>query len=133
MLWNRLCNKYCLINLKIKGERLKRIIKKIRNVFITIGVFLISRAKGVLAVKPIDYIPNPSIQTDYGVYSYGRQTIRVFGNVLKIIIIPIAFVIGAITYYKKSTSSTKRKIITLLISLILIIALWFGIDYILSM
>ena len=53
-------------------------------------------------------------------------------NILNKIIIPLTFIIGSIIYLKKSKSSKKRKIITLIIALIIVIAICFGLNYIIN-
>ena len=106
---------------------MKRIIKKIRNIFLSFGVLLLTTTQKVFAINDI-YV----VQPEYGVPSLSKydRIIGIAGTCLRIIIIPTVFVIGALIYYfKKSKSSTKRKMIILAASLILAIALCIGTYY----
>ena len=117
---------------------MKRIIKKIRNIFLSFGVFLLlgtrkvfgisnifNQAENFLADNRRDNIIDE--QALYGVRS-PREIVRQ----INFFVIPLAFIIGIIIYIKKSKSSIKRKIITSIISAILAVAICFGIDYVIN-
>ena len=102
---------------------MKKIISKIKKVFIMLEVYLFSMSTSVFAITPLYGPPNedyatPKSSTNYGIW-----------EVIKYFIIPLVFVIGAIIYFKKSLSSVTRKIITIAIALIIVILLCLGINY----
>lgn len=104
-------------------KKLKNMIKKM---FSTIGVFLFSASTKVLAgVEALE----PAL---YGPPRTANSSIPAFWKITRNFVIPIAFLIGVIIYFKKSKSSTKRKVITIIIALALLIAICFGINYILT-
>ena len=97
---------------------------KIKNVFLTIGIFLLTKVTNTYASTHIAPV--------YGVEPIKEE--KVVDNVdnfkyVKFFIIPLVFIIGSIIYLNKSKSSKKRKIITILIALLLTIGICFGIDY----
>lgn len=69
------------------------------------------------------YGPPPEPQSDF---------ISTIWRIAKIFIIPLALIIGFIVYFKKSKSTTKRKIITMIIVLLIVIAICFGVNYLIT-
>ena len=66
-------------------------------------------------------------------YGPPRPSILEMGlKAFQIIIAPILFLIGIIIYLKKSKSSKKRKIITTLIWLLLVIGVYYGIEFLIE-
>ena len=107
-----------------------KIINKLKNAFLTVGVFLLTRTTKVLGT--LYGVEMPSVAEVYGVERPVKKTPIVILSVLKTLIIPLAFIIGTVIYLQKSKSSKTRKIITLLIALILTIAICFGLNYIIN-
>ena len=51
-------------------------------------------------------------------------------SIVKKVLIPVVFLAGAIVYFKKSKSSTKKKVITLIIGAIIVAIALYGVNYI---
>lgn len=113
---------------------MKKIINKIRNIFITVGVVLLAGTTKVFGVRTATEYGIPATPDLYGVEKPVKLTNKAINliKILKLFIIPIAFIIGSIIYLKKSKTSKKRKIITLIIALVLVVAIYFGINYIIN-
>ena len=113
---------------------MKKVINIVKKMFISIGVFLFSVSTKVLAVIDPLYGP-PDIGDQGALYGPPRtasSSIPAFWRITRNFVIPIAFLIGVIVYFKKSKSSTKRKIITSIIALILLILICLGINYLIT-
>ena len=114
---------------------MKKIIKRIKKIFFMVGMFCIysyTKVLSAIAIDPAYGIPREVLETqlDYGVPSTG--TISALGKVARSLIIPIVFIIGTIIYIKRSSSSTIRKIITIIIALIIVVLVCLGINHIIS-
>ena len=95
-----------------------KILEKIKKVFLTIGVFLVTLPTKIWAIG-IEVLPDlyGPPQLDYGVFR--PRSIGILENILKIvriIVIPLILIIGIIIYLKKSKSSRLRKVITILLT-----------------
>ena len=86
--------------------------KSIKKITVAIGAFVAMIYTKVLAYVYVDNIP---------VYGVSKPTYITMWEYARIIIIPIAFIIGAIIYFKKSEKETKNKIKTILIALVILV------------
>lgn len=111
---------------------MKKLINMIKKMFSAIGVFLFSTSTKVLAaIEPAYGVRN--LEPDlYGPPRTASSSIPAFWKITRNFVIPIAFLIGVIIYFKKSKSSTKRKIITIIIALALLILVCLGINYLIT-
>lgn len=109
---------------------MKKIMNKVKKIFFVIGTFFITiYSKSIAAISP-DPI--------YGVQPaeplvIDKIVMRVILEVARNIIIPVVFIIGTVVYFKKSASSTLRKIITIIISLAVVILICLGINYMINL
>lgn len=104
-----------------------KIIKKIRNIFIMTGLFIISVcSKARAALAPVDegFVP--------ATYAPDRppSKLSILYEIFKLLIIPIAIIIGLITYYKKSKNNKYKKLIKILVGIIIVIMVGLIIYYI---
>lgn len=105
---------------------MKKIINRLKKTFIMIGTFCFSIYTKVFA---IDRIQPEYVEPDL-LYGVPRPNeIPMLWKITRGLIIPIAFVIGVIIYFKKSSSSTLRKVITVLIALSIVVLACLGINY----
>lgn len=104
-----------------------KILNKIKKMCLTIGVFLFSISTRVLATMEPAYVVR-NIESDILYGPPRTTTIPGIWKITRNFIVPIAFIIGVIIYFKKSKSSTKRKVITIIITLALLIIICFGIN-----
>lgn len=107
---------------------MKKIINRLKKIFIMIGTFCLSIYTKVFAIDAIQPMYGISLEPDlYGVPR--PNEIPMLWKIARGLIIPIAFIIGVIIYFKKSSSSTLRKIITVLIALSIVVLACLGINY----
>ena len=113
---------------------MKKVINLVKKIFLIVGTFLISVYTKVFAVDGFDF--NVKIQPMYGIpmepdlYGVPRlNEIPMLWKIARGFIVPLAFIIGIIIYFKKSSSSKAKKIITTFVSLIIVILICFGINY----
>ena len=115
---------------------MKNFISKIKKVATSVGLAIISIPNKIFAVMSDHraeqdlYGPPPFEITTPALYGppEPENTIRNFLNIFRWVIIPIAFLIGIIVYFKKSKSSLKKKIIVTICA-IAIIAIVYCIIY----
>ena len=108
-----------------------KIMKKIKKVIISAIMTIMLLPKKIFAVEPKEYTIKSAQQ--YTEILYGvRSPITSIWNIAKIFIIPLALIIGFIIYFKKSKSTTKRKIITMIIVLLVVIAICWGVNYLIT-
>lgn len=113
---------------------MKKVISLLKKIFLIMGTFLISVYTKVFAINVMD------AQTMYGIpmepdllYGVPRPNeIPMLWKIAKGLIIPLAFIIGIIIYFKKSSSSRTKKIITVFLALIIVILACFGTNYIIN-
>lgn len=104
-----------------------KIVERIKKGLIGIGAFLLTIPTKVVAtadITPVLYgmpAPNPK-----------SIILKNILNILKIAVIPLILIIGIVIYLKKSRSSKKRKIITVLIIIGIVMILYFVINYIIN-
>ena len=111
---------------------MKRIMNFLKKIFIMIGAFFSFVYTKVLAfeMQLTEVLYGPPPQDLYGVPQPSKiSEIPMIWKIARGLIIPVAFIIGAIIYLKKSSNSKLRKFITLLITLILVILVCLGINY----
>ena len=83
-----------------------KIVERIKKGLTGIGTFLLTIPAKVFAIGISDELqPVPM----YGVPS--SRVVDIIWTIAKFFIIPIALLIGLIIYFKKSTSSTKKKVL----------------------
>ena len=97
---------------------------KVKKIISTIIAGIIAMKTKVFAISPSNFLG----ERDERVISlYGVEpplSIKAW-NFFKAFVIPIALIVGIVIYLTKSKSSKKRKIITLAISLLIIITIYF--------
>ncbi len=106
---------------------MKKIMKKVLKLISVIGVFMFSMPKKVLSVVSQNFTYGDDVREV--LYAPIRSPLHSFFKITRNFIVPFAFLIGIFIYFKKSKSSTKRKIITLIISLILVCLVCYGLSY----
>ena len=108
---------------------MKKIVSKIHKIVISIMVAIFSGTSKILAVSI------PRVQVLYGpapaVESSKPSIISILWIILKIVLIPMALLIGLIVYWEKSKSSKKKKILISIVSIIITAILVFVIEKIL--
>lgn len=110
---------------------MKKLKKQFKKIFLMLGTFCISLYTKVFAVDTIQ--PMYGIPLEADLYGVPRpNAIPMFWKVARGLIIPIAFIIGIIIYFKKSSSSILRKIITSSIALAIVVLTCIGINYIIT-
>ena len=116
---------------------MKKVVKFLKRVLVFIGTLIFSMHNKVRAMSN-NFFENAK-EFGPGVYDYPvtdlygvptTQTIPAFWILLKGLILPIIFIIGTVVYLKKSSSNTLRKIITIVISLVVVILICLGTNYI---
>jgi len=94
---------------------MKKIISKIYKVMVSIAIAIISFPSKIFAA-----LDPSAIQDLYGpppvaLYGVARpSTVTIIWRIARTFVIPIALLIGIIVYFKKSKSSTKKKILVTL-------------------
>lgn len=106
-----------------------KVVERIKKGLMGIGVFLLTIPTKVFAVGYMDVQPMYGIREPEPVRN---NLINSIWNICRMFIIPIALLIGIIIYLKKSKSSKKRKIITVLITIGIVAILYFVINYIIN-
>lgn len=106
-----------------------KIIEKVKKIFSSIGIVCITLTSRVFAIDM-----DSMIQPMYGITEPDPvPTIsNSIWNICRFFVIPVALLIGIIIYFKKSKSSDKRKIITILITLAIVALLYLGINYLMQ-
>jgi len=108
---------------------MEKLIKRLKKIFIMIGVFCFSIYTKVFAID-VAIQPMYGIPLEPDLYGVPRPNeIPMLWKIARALIIPIAFIIGVIIYFKKSSSSTLRKIITVVIALSIVVLACLGINY----
>lgn len=101
---------------------MKKIKDGIKKIFAIVGAFCISLYTKVLAMDPALLIePMYGIPPEVGKKYKTIEAITGIWNIFKFFIIPIAFIIGAVVYFKKSSKSTLVKSIVIIVVLALIL------------
>lgn len=113
---------------------MKKILNKVKMVFIMIEAFGISICSKVFAeqitqdnIILLYGVPNPEIPTQ----KY-QVVITKIWDIMHSFVIPLVLLIGAIIYLRKSPKSLKRKIIKIAIIVILTILICIAIDFFIS-
>ena len=103
---------------------MKKILNKIRNIFIGIGVSLMMFGTKVFGKEYVENIIARSSQPAYGVRNTGIATVT---GIIQLLLLPVIFIIGLICLIKKQEKIKKIKEIIILlvlgISLFIIIGL----------
>lgn len=98
-----------------------KLIKKIKNWLTMVGIFLLTLSTKVFALDPRE------IAIDVSLYAVPKPREEILREKIWMIthkfVIPIILVIGLIIYFRKSKSSTKKKIIVSILVIIPIIAI----------
>lgn len=106
-----------------------KLVERIKKGLIALGAFLLTIPTKVFAVDYMDSQPMYGIREPEPEKNILNTSIW---NVCRIFIIPVALLIGIIIYLKKSKSSKKRKIITVLITIGVVAILYLVINYIIN-
>lgn len=92
---------------------MKKIINRLKKIFIMIGTFCLSIYTKVFAIDSIQLLYGIPLEPDlYGVPR--PNEIPMLWKIARGLIIPMAFIIGVIIYFKKSKSSKKKKLLVTL-------------------
>ena len=109
-----------------------KIVERIKKGLIGLGAFLLTIPTKVFAVG-IDFDRTPIL---YGMPEPNPEPesliLKNILNICRIAVIPLALIIGIVIYLKKSKSSQKRKIITVINLVAIVLALYFIISYIIN-
>ncbi|MBQ3145012.1 MAG: hypothetical protein IJB90_00175 [Clostridia bacterium] len=112
---------------------MKKVINLVKKFFLIVGTFLISVYTKVFAMESPYFT---TIQPVYGIpmepdlYGVPRPNeIPMLWKIARGFIVPLAFIMGIIIYFKKSSSSKAKKIITIFVTLIIVILVCLGINY----
>ena len=119
---------------------MKKIISKIKKMTLSIGLAVISIPNKIFAVmsdfrdEQDLYGPPPTRITTPLLYGppEPENTTRNIWEILKWTVIPLAFLIGIIVYFKKSKSSLKKKIIVTICVITIIVILYYIINLIIN-
>ena len=103
-----------------------KIFRKVKNALISIGVAIISFPNKIFAIQQPQDLYGPPVATMYGVAK--PSPIISIWNIARVLIIPVALLIGIIVYFKKSKSSKKKKILVTMCIIVLVMILYFIID-----
>lgn len=107
-----------------------KIVERIKKGLIGIGAFLLTLPTKVFAVD-LDMMVQPAYGVDYPNVARIRPIVVIW-RIAKTFIIPIALLIGLIIYYKKSKSSTKKKVLVTIGIIAITAILYFVINYIIN-
>lgn len=112
---------------------MRKILGKIKKVFIMIEAFFLSICSKVFAVQ----MTQNDVRTLYGVPTLpilekNQVVIAKIWNIMHSFVIPLILLIGSIIYLRKSPKSLKRKIIKIAIIVILTILICIAIDFFIS-
>ena len=112
---------------------MRKILGKIKKVFIMIEAFFLSICSKVFAVQ----MTQNDVRTLYGVPTLpilekDQVVIAKIWNIMHSFVIPLILLIGSIIYLRKSPKSLKRKIIKIAIIVILTILICIAIDFFIS-
>lgn len=112
---------------------MKKILDKIKRIFIMIEAFFLSICSKVFAVQ----MTQNDVRTLYGVPTLpilekDQVVITKIWDIMHCFVIPLILFIGAIIYLRKSPKSLKRKIIKIAIIVILTILICIAIDFFIS-
>lgn len=99
-----------------------KLVERIKKGLTGIGAFLLTIPTKVFAVGK-DIVPL------YGIPEPEPEPKSLILNICKIAIIPLALIIGIVIYLNKSRSGKKRKIITVIVSIVIATVLYFIINY----
>lgn len=116
-----------------------KILEKIKKVFLSIGVFLVTLPTKIWAVNMENFANHAlEMQPEYGVIEpipipRTYTILENIGKIISIIIIPLIFIIGIIIYLKKSKSSKLRKVISVLVAAGISIFLCFVVNKIIEL
>ena len=109
-----------------------RIIKKIKKVIISATMEVMLLPKKIFAAINSEDLSQLQGSTLYGIPGPTPTLVSVIWKISEIFIIPLALIIRFIVYFKKSKSTTKRKIITMIIVLLIVIAICWGVNYLIT-
>lgn len=90
---------------------MKKIINRLKKIFIMIETFCLSIYTKVFAIAPNTLIEIDAVAL-YGVAK--PSPTKMILKITKIFIIPIALIVGLLIYFKKSKSSKKKKLLVTL-------------------
>lgn len=110
--------------------KILKLLNKYLKSFIIFLLLLPSRAIAYKAPDPQSWygVPNDELKK----IEPDENVLDSFLNILKICFIPLIILIGCIIYFKKSKSSTYKKIITILIFLSIVVLLYFLAKYVIT-
>lgn len=91
---------------------MKKIINRLKKIFIMIGTFCLSIYTKVFAISPTNMIEEIEGVTLYGVAK--PNPVKVISKIAKVYVIPVALIVGLLIYFKKSKSSKKKKLLVTL-------------------
>lgn len=109
---------------------MKKFISKVKKVIVAIVLAIISFPNKIFAaLDPYaiqDLYGPPPVATLYGIER--PNTLTIIWRIARTFIIPIALLIGLIIYFKKSKSSTKKKILVTIGIIVITAILYFVVN-----
>ena len=101
---------------------MKKILNKIRNIFIGIGVSLMMFGTKVFG-KEDEYVENTIFQPAYGTVRTGPGIMEIVYGIMQLLLIPVIFIIGLVCLIKKQDKK-EDKIKKIIIFIVVCISLF---------
>ena len=106
---------------------MKNVLKKFKKVIIGIIVGVITLPNKIFATDAEDVFQYASL---YGVPKASDKLIYIY-NIIRVIIMPVAILIGLIIYFKKSKSTKKKKIIITICAIAIAVIVFYVLGFVL--
>lgn len=105
---------------------MKKIINRLKKIFIMIGTFCLSIYTKVFAIDAIQLNMIELEQDAIVLYGVAKPNpVKVIFKIAKVFVIPVALIVGLLIYFKKSKSSKKKKILVTLGIIVITAILYF--------
>lgn len=113
-------------------EKIKKLKKKMAVLGAGLIVVLKTLSLKAYAIETNLIKPQPFYGVPDDVIKYEKPVLLSVWEIARWTVIPIAFIIGAIIYFKKSKKETKSKIVKIIIALIITLLLTLVMNYIIT-
>lgn len=101
---------------------MKKIMKNFKKIFFMVIVFFMLKYSKILAYEPAYGIREPEQKFKIKLNSLDN-ILEILPEIIKVSILPIIFIIGAVVYFKKSSQNRNKKLMILLGTAIIIFVL----------